>query len=201
MPIVDYTTTTTALLEGLRDPSNEPVWRAFDARFRPVIAGFARRLGLAEADAADATQETLIRFVKEYQAGKYDRSRGRLRDWIIGISKYRIADIQRARWRQRVVAGDSVIADLPGDDKLTEIWDEELERRILDEAMVELKTSTKLKDKTFEAFRLVAIEQVPPAQAASRLDMSSQAVYMAKHHCLDKLRRIVANLNEAYEVL
>ena len=47
------TTTTTVLLEGLLDSGNEAVWREFDARYRPIIVGFARTLGLDPDDAAD----------------------------------------------------------------------------------------------------------------------------------------------------
>ena len=59
------TTTTTAMLEGLRDPGNETVWRDFDERYRPVLIGFAQRLGLTAADAEDAAQETLLAFMKD----------------------------------------------------------------------------------------------------------------------------------------
>ena len=65
--------TTSALLEGLLEPSQEEAWREFDARFRPVILGFGRKLGLREPDAADAAQETLMRFLVDYRAGKYAR--------------------------------------------------------------------------------------------------------------------------------
>jgi len=72
------TTTTTALLDGLHDPANEEVWREFDTRYRPIILGFAVKLGLSDEDAADVAQDTLARFVQEYRAGRYDRTRGRL---------------------------------------------------------------------------------------------------------------------------
>ena len=34
--------TSTALLDGLHDPANGTVWRAFDDRYRPILARFAR---------------------------------------------------------------------------------------------------------------------------------------------------------------
>jgi hypothetical protein len=70
--------TTTALLEGLHDPADAVAWEQFDRRYRPIVVGFASRLGLADADAADVAQEVMLQFVKEYRAGKYDRQRGRL---------------------------------------------------------------------------------------------------------------------------
>ena len=59
------TRTTTALLEGLLEQTNDETWREFDARYRPIIVAFARRVGLGETDAADVAQETLLRFVRE----------------------------------------------------------------------------------------------------------------------------------------
>ena len=89
--------TTTALLEGLFDPANQELWRHFDERYRPVIIAFARRLGVEPTDAADIAQETLVQFLRDYREGKYDRNRGRLHCWIIGIAKHRIADQFRLR--------------------------------------------------------------------------------------------------------
>jgi hypothetical protein len=43
---VDLTRTTTEMLAALHDARNEPAWEAFDARYRPIIVGFARNLGL-----------------------------------------------------------------------------------------------------------------------------------------------------------
>ena len=60
--------TTTALLDGLFDSANQSIWREFDARYRPILMAFARRLGLNRDNAADVTQETLACFVRDYRA-------------------------------------------------------------------------------------------------------------------------------------
>src|SRR5262249_475580 len=91
----DRTTTTTLLLESLKDPGNQSVWREFDGRYRSIIIGFARNLGLNEEDAHEVAQQTLTEFVRDFSNGKYKRDRGRLRSWIIGIAQHRIADLCR----------------------------------------------------------------------------------------------------------
>ena len=70
---MDIDRTTTALLEGLFDSDNELAWSHFDARYRPIVIAFARKLGLSESDAGDVAQETILQFLKEYKEGKYDR--------------------------------------------------------------------------------------------------------------------------------
>ncbi len=193
-------TTTTAMLEGLRDPSNETVWRGFDARYRGVLVAFARRLGLGESEAAEVAQDTLTRFLEEYSAGKYDRSRGRLRSWLIGIAKYRIADLNRVRARRREYHGESVLLELPDEARLTQIWDAELEQSILCEAMSELDRGGRFKPQTIEAFKRLVVDQMSPSKVAEDLGLTLKAVYMAKHHCLDRLKELVAGLKVAYEV-
>jgi len=194
------TTTTTALLRDLVDPANDAVWREFDARYRPVIFAFARRLGAGTEDAADLAQETLAKFVQEYRAGKYDRSRGRLRSWIIGIAKYRLADLNRARARRRQWRGDSALADLPDHDDLTEVWEAECRRSILGRAMTELRENTNLEARTIRAFEQAAFEERAHAEVAADLGMTVKDVVNAKHRCLKRLREIRKELQEAYDI-
>ena len=197
--IGSYTTTTSVLLEGLHDPANDSVWREFDGRYRPIIVGFAQRLGLTPADAADAAQETMVQFLRDYRAGKYERGRGRLRSWIIGIARHRVADLHRRKAARKEWRGVSAIAELPDEQGLTEIWDAECQRAILAAAFAELEGQSRLNARTIQAFKLQAVDQTPPAEIAATLGMSLRAVYLAKHRCLGRLREIMSTLTAAYE--
>lgn len=44
--------TTTALLDGLQGEDAE-AWYAFDQRYRPIVAGVLRRMGVAAAEVPD----------------------------------------------------------------------------------------------------------------------------------------------------
>ena len=134
---------TTQLLRDLSDPDAVTVWEAFDERYRPIIVGLARRIGLREADAADVAQETLTRFVEAYRAGRYDRDRGRLRSWIIGIAKNVMADQHAAGARNRERRGAAALDLLADDRELTAIWDAEREAAMLAVAMDELRRNTR----------------------------------------------------------
>lgn len=80
--------TTTKLLDALRDYRNEPAWAEIDARYRSVIRGLARQLGLGECDAEEAAQQSLTEFVRAYRDGQYDRRKGRLSPWILEIAHH-----------------------------------------------------------------------------------------------------------------
>jgi RNA polymerase sigma-70 factor (ECF subfamily) len=192
--------TTTALLSGLLDPAAQDSWVEFDSRFRPILRGFAMKLGLTEADADDVTQETLARFVKSYRQGQYDRTRGRLSSWLIAIAQNCIFDLRHNRAARKENRGESAIADLSESNALESVWAEESRRVILEHAMRELKERTRLDARTIGAFELLAFGQKPPADVAAEMQMSVDSVYAAKNRCLSQLREILARLNEVYEV-
>ena len=193
------TTTSTALLEGLFDQSNDSVWREFDARYRPILFGVGRKLGLNEQDADDVAQETLIQFVRAYHDGKYDRKRGRLRSWIIGIVKHRVADLYRARAGRREWRGESALLHIPDDDHLTQIWETQRRRAVLLQAVTELREESKLNERTIRAFEFYVIHERPAAEVARDLGLTRHDVYVAKSNVARRLREILGRLEELFD--
>ena len=192
------TTTTSMLLDGLRDVRNSEVWEAFDDRYRTIITGLARRMGLQPPDDDDVAQETLVQFARDYQAGKYVRGQGKLRSWILGIARHRIADLHRHRARRREWREASGIDAVPSDERLSEIWDEEHEAEILRQGLAELREVSRLDTTTVEIFERMVLKQESPATISEELGIPAQSVYRAKHRCLGRLSRIVASLETRY---
>lgn len=192
--------TTTALLEGLTDVANTTAWREFDERYRPILMGFARRMGLEDADAADMAQEALLRFLQAYREGQYDRSRGRLRSWLTGIARNCLRDMRRRADRRRERRGLSAIETLPSDDKMDAAWDVECERAVLRRGLDELRTTTSTDERTIQAFERLMLDNRAPADVAREMSITLNDVYLAKHRCLKRLREIVRRLEHAYEL-
>lgn len=193
------TRTTTQLLESLKDPSNQGSWSALDERYRPVLAAFARRLGLGEDDAAEVAQLTLSEFAAEYRAGRYDRSRGRLSSWMIGIARNRVADRARAMARQRQLRGESALAEVPDEGTVTEAWETARQKVVFERALAVLRSETRLNDRTILAFELCALRNTPPESAAAECGMTVAEVYVAKNRAIKKLREIVSQLTREFE--
>ncbi len=193
------TRTTTQLLESLKDPSDHGSWSALDDRYRPVLAAFARRLGLCDDDAAEVAQLTLTEFAADYRAGRYDRSRGRLSSWMIGIARNRVADRGRALMRQRQLRGESALGDVPDDSTVTDAWDTARQRVIFERALEVLRGQTRLNDRTVLAFELCALRNTPPESAAAECGMTVAEVYVAKNRAIKKLREIVAQLTQEFD--
>ncbi len=192
-------TTTTQMLDGLSSSANEAIWREFDGRYRPILEAIARKLGLGDDDAAEASQVALAQFLQDFQAGRYDRERGRLRSWLIGILKHRVADLARGRARRRELRGESAIVDMPDEARLSELWDAERNRSLLQQAFAELRTTSKLSEITIRAFELYAIQEQPVAVVGPMLGITAHDVYVAKNRVADRLREIVARLDGLFD--
>ena len=193
------TTTTTSLLEGLFDPDDEVVWQAFDGRYRPIITGVARRLGLSGSDAEDVAQETLIQFVRDYRANRYERSRGRLRGWIVGIARHRVIDHQRSRGRRKEVQGATAMERMPQEDELEKLWDEEMDRSILRQALEELRRTSKTSEKSLKAFEQVVFDRRPVAAVAEDLEMTPHDIYVSRSRITARLREVAERIRNLYE--
>lgn len=188
------TRTTTALLDGLHDLADCEAWAEFDRRYRPLLLTFCLKLGLGDADAADTAQETISRFIVSYRQGGYDRARGRLRSWLIAIAKGRIDDLRRKQARWRFQRGESALVELPDETQLAAIWDQERRRILLEQAMRDVRASSRCKQHTLEAFELLCFRQLSPAVVAERLGMSVADVFRAKSRVAAHVRRAVARL-------
>ncbi len=192
--------TTTELLDGLHQSGNRIAWAEFDRRYRPILIGFLRGMGLNESDAADAAQETLACFVQDYRARKYDRSSGRLRTWLIGIARCRLADQRRAKFRRRELRGESAFRDAsgPSDADAEALWEAQERRFIFDSAVAELRQSTRFAERTIEAFERVVLRREPVDAVAAELGLTPQEIYNAKNRVVERLREIVKRYEQRF---
>lgn len=196
--MIDATRTTSALIAALHDAANHEAWREIDERYRPILVNVARRAGLSDTDAADVAQDALADLFKSFQDKRYDRSRGRLRQWLLGIARLKIADARRGKAR---AAGplDTSIPEHAGNDAWTTAWESEQRTAILAQALEELRKSDKMQPHTLQAFELVALRHVPVADAAAQLGLTAQEVYLAKSRCMERVRSLIQKLQSAYD--
>jgi RNA polymerase sigma-70 factor, ECF subfamily len=194
--------TTSVLLESLRDETDPNGWRAFSDRYWPVLVGLGQKLGLQEPDAADAAQWTLTEFLRLFRDGKYERGRGRLSAFVIGIARNRIRTLLRQMHRAPGALGDAhpeTEPAIPDDASLTLIWEQERRRAVLHAALAELRRSARLSPASLLAFELVAIQALSPQDAARQAGITVDEVYLARHRCTRRLRELVAELTAAWE--
>lgn len=189
--------THTSLLDGLHDRNNQNAWRRMVQRYQPMLYGFARRVGLSDDDAHELVAETLAVAVKGVPEGAYDRSKGRLRDWLRGIlrNQYR-----RLLQRRGVEAAHSEPAALATAGAATEnsvdtAYDREWRLELLDQALELLRRESDIEQ--FQAFDLLARRDWKASEVAKLLGATRGAVYVAKHRMLKRLREIMFGLENS----
>lgn len=180
--------------------ASQSSWHAFDARYRPLILAVGRKLGLQDADAEDAAQETLAAFVEAYRQGRYQREKGGLRDWLRGIARNKIRDVYRRRSHQEKLVADRTgvtsFWDQIEDKHVKPIWEEEWRRAVLRQCLLEVRH--RVSPRTFEAFELFALERQPAAQVAVHLGVSQDVVYQSKSRVLVRIRELLPEMEEVW---
>ena len=184
--------TTTQVLEGLKTSNDTLAWQRFCEHFHPVVVNFARRLGLSPTDAEDAAQETMVAFLKAFRNGKYDREKGRLSAWLLGVSKRVILNFRGNRPLERLIAdkttGTSFWDMIQDDHSIKHTWDTEWRRTVLSNCLQQARRETA--PEVYEAFELYALLEIPVDDVAQRLGVSQNAVYISKSRVLSRLRHL-----------
>lgn len=184
--------TSTELLNGIRDPHNTSAWLEFCARYEPVLLAFARKLGLNETDAQDAAQETFIAFARAHQEGRYEAQRGRLRSWLFRIMQNKIYDVYRRQARDPLLAagGDQaeLLAQVIDEDRQAGIWEEEWRQAVIRTCLELVRRD--VAERTFAAFESITLGQRPAEEVARELGMTRAAVDRANQRVLSRMKEL-----------
>ena len=159
---------------------------------------FAKQLGLSTTDAEDAAQEVMLTFAKAYKNGKYSKKKGRLSNWLFGIAKRVILNMRGHKPLESLIADKTTgtsFWDLINDDlSLTQTWENQWQRMVLAQCLEQVRQQ--FEPKVYRAFELYALSNVPVAEVAQQLNISSNAVYIAKSRVLTKLRQLEQKFEE-----
>jgi len=189
--------TTTRILEELRSSNDGDAWTFLIRCFRPMLVSFGRRMGLSEADSEDASQETLLVFVEKLRADKYVRDKGRLSNWLFGVARKVILKHLKRSSTEKLTpnSGTNVSScHIAADTVATQdTWDIEWGRMILTRCLDQV--SREFTPRVVEAFRLYAIDGKSAKEVGERLNMSRNAVYIAKSRILSR----VSELKDEFE--
>ena len=178
----------------LRIHAGEPVaWDEFAARYRPLIAWFAGRAGLTGADTEDVCQEVLLDLFRGQSSFRYDRGRGRFRDYLYVITQRKTRAALARRGRSGVPVED--VDEPAADDPQRELWEAEWRRWVLREALEAVRGE--VESSTFRAFEAFELEGQPVEQVAAELGIAPASVYVYKKRVLARLRVAVEGLTES----
>jgi len=195
--------TRASLLSRLKDLEDQESWSDFFAAYRQLIHSVARKAGLEDAEAQDVVQETLINVAGRIQGFKYDPAAGSFKNWLLLITRRRIADHLRERYRRRMVSeadlatGERIAAVLeqaadPVPAELEAIWNEEWERHLLTAALARVRR--RVKPQHYQIFDCYVLKKWPVVKVAHVLGVNVAQVYLAKHRVVQIVKEEITRL-------
>ena len=190
----DTLPTTRVLLLGRlrRTPSDQAGWDEFVERYGRHIYRWCRRWKLQDADAEDLTQIILMKLSQELREFAYDPSRS-FRGWLKTVAFHAWRDFEdRRRRAQAAGVGMDLALSLEARKDLAQKLEDAFDLDLLE--LAKARVRTRVAPHTWEAFRLVAIEGVPVAEVAARVNLQVAMVYVAKSKVQRMLQEEVGKL-------
>jgi RNA polymerase sigma-70 factor (ECF subfamily) len=184
------TTTPASLLERLRSPTSA-AWPEFVALYTPLLYHWTRRLGLPRSDAADLLQDVFVLLVRELPGFQYDSTR-RFRAWLWTVFKNLWLARKRQAVRPEQPLGPGSLAELESENNVQE-WQEEEYREHLVACALRVMRS-EFHDTTWQACWAVVVEERSVAEVAAELNLTPNAVCVAKSRVLRRLRERLQGL-------
>ncbi|HTL58010.1 MAG TPA: sigma-70 family RNA polymerase sigma factor [Candidatus Limnocylindrales bacterium] len=197
----DSLPTRRTLLNRLRDLGDDASWRVFFDTYWRLIYNVARKAGLADSDAQDVVQDTVIAVARKIPEFRYDPSKGSFKQWLLVITRRRIHDHLRRLYRTapvatpaEAVALEIAHASAPGPDaQIDAAWESEWRETLLQAALARVRQ--RCSPKHYQVFDYCVLQNVAAAEVARMLGLSAAQVYLAKHRVGLAVKRVVAELD------
>ncbi len=154
-------------------------WIDFSIRCSEILGQWARWNGMQSADAEDLTHEALLIVLAKFRFFRH-AGRGSLRAWLRAIAwrcqqknRNRPDLIGRHQLQERCERAEHQI------EELQEQFDRLQQLDLLRGCMAVVQQ--KVRPQTWEAFRLLAVENIPGPVVAEQLQIQVEAAYAARH--------------------
>jgi RNA polymerase sigma-70 factor (ECF subfamily) len=159
------------------------------------VCGWCRRWGLQDADAQDVTQQVLLKLAGQMGAFAYDPGRS-FRAWLKTLAHHAWRDFVDGQGRDGPVGGEEarrLLESLPARDDLAGRLEEQFNHDLLEEAMARVRL--RVDRRTWEAFRLLALDGLSGAEAARRTGLPVAHAFVARSRVQRLLREEVRRLD------
>jgi RNA polymerase sigma-70 factor (ECF subfamily) len=191
--------TSFSLLNRLRSQPDAESWRRLVELYTPLIKGWLRRHDVSAIDADDLTQEVMAVVVRELPHFEHNQQRGAFRNWLRTIAVHRLRALWRSRQRGTLATGGSDFLKMldeledPQSD-LSRLWDQQHDQHVA-RRLMEL-VEPQFEPTTWRAFRRTVIDGAKAATVAAELQISVNAVLLAKSRVLSRLRQEMHGLTD-----
>lgn len=150
----------------------------FAKRYAQVLRGWCVAWRVPPNDADDLIQETFLAVLAQLTNFRH-HGLGSLRAWMRTIARRTWSRVRAAAERQQNIALlEEFRRSRRSLDKLESEFDNFVIQELIQTSMQ--RAQNRVESKTWEAFRLTALEELPGTEVAAQLGMSVTAVYMAR---------------------
>lgn len=189
--------TRVTLLGRLRlRPDDPAAWAEFVEHYGPKVLAWCRAWQIQDADARDVAQTVLLKLAVRLREFEYDPSQS-FRAWLKTVTHRAWHDLAVKNGRPGRGSGDTGaferLNEVEARESLSRCLEEAYDQELLREAMgrVRLRVETR----TWDAFRMLALDGLSGAEVALKLGMKVASVYVARSKVQRLLRDEIARLD------
>lgn len=207
-PADGFLPTRRSLLSRLRDWDDQDSWRDFFETYWRLIYDVARKAGLDDGAAQDVVQETILAAARQMPGFRYDSSRGSFKGWLLLLTRRRISDALRQRYRHHPTAAagngaenaalpspDSLADDPTTDSELEALWDAEWAAHLAITALANVKA--KSNPKHYQVYDLLVVKEWPVRDVSQTLGVNIAQIYLIRSRIGRALREELLRLEQA----
>lgn len=184
--------TSFSLLERLRSQPAEPDWQRLVDLYTPLIRAWLHHHAPGLRDADDLVQDVLTVVVRRIPDFEHQHRPGSFRKWLKTITVNCLRDHWKKLKHRPAGTGDSDVQELLNQledphSEMSRKWDEEHDKHVTQRLLEQIRP--RFEENTWRAFELVALHGVSPDTAATQLEVTVNAVFIAKSRVLSCLRQ------------
>jgi RNA polymerase sigma factor (sigma-70 family) len=190
----DKDTSLTLIMRVQQNPADPQAWDQFVERYHPIIRAWCLRWGSEPSDADDVAQQVLLKLLSAMKKYRHDPAPG-FRGWLKTVTHNAWVDFVGARRRTPGQDPEGLASVVDSHDALADL--EERMEKAFEQELLELamrRVEERVKPTTWEAFRLMHVENLSGAEAAERVSMPVSQVFVAKHRVLKLLKGEIRRL-------
>lgn len=183
-------------LERLQRDRHDDGWSQLLELYGPFIRSILERQGITGNDHDDIVQSVLTVIVRRLP--DFDRQRtGSFRKWLRQITSNALHEYWRTQrksvqGRGRAEMPDSLAQLDDPNSALSRFWDAEHNRFVL--AYMLRQVRGEFRRSTWQAFEMVAVDQMSAKEVAEKLGMTENAVFIARSRVMKRLKEVAADL-------
>lgn len=183
--------TRASLILRLSDTSDVAAWDEFVAIYEPLVYRLAVKKGFQDADARELVQEVMLAVSRAVDRFDPAASPARFRDWLFTIARNLMINFMTRHRHKRWGTGNSNMLELlhqhpaPQTEE-SQFFDLEFRREIFHRAAEQVERE--VQPRTWRAFWLSSVDDIPIPDVADQLGMSIGAVYIARSRVIGRIR-------------